>query len=72
MITGFKTVKEEIEDNDWFVIGNWTQNLENAEFFKTFREALIAQTENNKELIIQNRLNECDMYEIFETSSISS
>jgi len=72
MITGFETVKEEIKNNDWFIIANWTQNLENAKFFKTFREALIAQTENNKELIIQNRLNECDMYEIFETSSISS
>ena len=70
MLTGFETVRDEIEKNDWFVIGNWTQNLENAQFFKSFKEALKAQCNNNLELIEQDRTNDSDMYEIYRTSSI--
>jgi len=71
MLSGFKTMKDEIESKDWFVIANWTQNLENARFYDTFKEALQAQTESNMKLIEEDRLNESDMYEVFRTSSIS-
>jgi len=70
MITGYETMEAKIENNKFFVIGNWTDNLENAEFFKTFKEALEAQIKCNLELIEQDRLNECDMYEVFKTSSL--
>ena len=70
MITGYKTVENSIKNNNWFIIGNWTSNLENAEFFKTFKEALTAQSKNNLELIEQDRINYSDMYEVFKTTSI--
>ena len=63
-------MKNEITNNEWFVIGNWTQNLENANFYNTFKEALQAQTKSNMKLIKEDRLNGSDMYEIFKTSSI--
>jgi len=71
MLSGFKTMKDEIESKDWFVIPNWTQNLENARFYDTFKEALQSQTESNMKLIEEDRLNESDMYEVFRTSGIS-
>jgi len=70
MITGYETMEAKIENNKFFVIGNWTDNLENAEFFKTFKEALTAQSKNNLELIEQDRINYSDMYEVFKTTSI--
>jgi len=61
-------MKDEIESKDWFVIPNWTQNLENARYYDTFKEALRAQTESNMKLIEEDRLNESDMYEVCRTN----
>jgi len=70
MTTGHETVKSEINSNEWFVIGSWTQNLENAHFFKTFEEALQFQSKSNLELIKENRTKDNSMYEIFKTKSL--